>query len=355
MRGARADGRPRGPARAGNGAGRSGSRARASGMCEPRPPRWSPSPARSRARHSVGAGRRRRHRERCSPAATPPPPARPARPAGRATRRCGCCAASASSTPGASTATARTAATRRCARDRHGPDARAPRGHRLQALGRGGAAFPTGRKWEAVAAQRRAPALPGLQRRRVRARHVQGPRDHRGRSVRLVEAMTIAGYRHRLRARLPVPARRVPAGLGAARRTRSPRPARAASSARTSSARASRFDIELRKGAGAYICGEETALFNSIEGYRGEPRNKPPFPVEDGPVRQADRDQQRRDAGQRARHRPGGRPGLRADRHRGLDRARACSACLGRVDASPGSTRRRSASRCASCSTWRAA
>jgi NADH-quinone oxidoreductase subunit F len=42
------------------------------------------------------------------------------------------------------------------------------------------------------------------------------------------------------------------------------------------------FDIELRKGAGAYICGEETALFNSLEGYRGEPRNKPPFPVDSG-------------------------------------------------------------------------
>jgi NADH-quinone oxidoreductase subunit F len=42
------------------------------------------------------------------------------------------------------------------------------------------------------------------------------------------------------------------------------------------------FDIELRKGAGAYICGEETAIFGSIEGFRGEPRNKPPFPVERG-------------------------------------------------------------------------
>lgn len=42
------------------------------------------------------------------------------------------------------------------------------------------------------------------------------------------------------------------------------------------------FHIELRRGAGAYICGEETALFNSIEGYRGEPRNKPPFPTESG-------------------------------------------------------------------------
>src|SRR5258707_11053176 len=42
------------------------------------------------------------------------------------------------------------------------------------------------------------------------------------------------------------------------------------------------FDIEIRRGAGAYICGEETALLNSIEGKRGEPRNKPPFPVQVG-------------------------------------------------------------------------
>ena len=43
-----------------------------------------------------------------------------------------------------------------------------------------------------------------------------------------------------------------------------------------------RFDIEIFRGAGAYICGEETAIFNSIEGQRGEPRNKPPFPVDAG-------------------------------------------------------------------------
>ena len=42
------------------------------------------------------------------------------------------------------------------------------------------------------------------------------------------------------------------------------------------------FDIELRRGAGAYICGEETALLESIEGFRGEPRNKPPFPSVSG-------------------------------------------------------------------------
>jgi NADH-quinone oxidoreductase subunit F len=42
------------------------------------------------------------------------------------------------------------------------------------------------------------------------------------------------------------------------------------------------FDIEVRSGAGAYICGEETALFESIEGKRGYPRNKPPYPVDYG-------------------------------------------------------------------------
>ena len=45
------------------------------------------------------------------------------------------------------------------------------------------------------------------------------------------------------------------------------------------------LDIEIRRGGGAYICGEETAIFNSIEGYRGEPRNKPPFPAESGVFR----------------------------------------------------------------------
>jgi NADH-quinone oxidoreductase subunit F len=42
------------------------------------------------------------------------------------------------------------------------------------------------------------------------------------------------------------------------------------------------FDIEVRRGAGAYVCGEETALFRSIEGFRGEPRAKPPFPTRVG-------------------------------------------------------------------------
>src|SRR5258708_8063965 len=39
-----------------------------------------------------------------------------------------------------------------------------------------------------------------------------------------------------------------------------------------------RFDIEIRRGAGAYIFGEETPLFTSLDGYHAEPRNKPPLP-----------------------------------------------------------------------------
>src|SRR5574338_1710423 len=42
------------------------------------------------------------------------------------------------------------------------------------------------------------------------------------------------------------------------------------------------FDISIRLGAGAYVCGEETALIESLEGNRGEPRNRPPFPVNTG-------------------------------------------------------------------------
>ena len=42
------------------------------------------------------------------------------------------------------------------------------------------------------------------------------------------------------------------------------------------------FDLEIRLGAGAFVCGEETALMTSIEGHRGEPRPRPPFPANKG-------------------------------------------------------------------------
>ena len=149
-------------------------------------------------------------------------------------------------------------------------------------LGRGGAAFPTGRKWEAVAGQPVRPhhlvcnadeSEPGTFKDRVLME---------GDPFAVVEAMTIAGLRHRLRARLPVPPGRVPAGPPAPRaRHRGGPPARLPRRRRDGQ-RLGASTIELFRGAGAYICGEETAIFNSIEGFRGEPRNKPPFPVEVG-------------------------------------------------------------------------
>ncbi|MEO3847059.1 NAD(P)H-dependent oxidoreductase subunit E [Streptomyces sp. B8F3] len=148
-------------------------------------------------------------------------------------------------------------------------------------LGRGGAAFPTGRKWQATASQP------------VRTRYLVCNADEsepgtfkdrvlmEGDPYALIEAMTIAGYAvgaHRgylyLRGEYPRALDRL---------------SHAAARARARGllgddvlGQGYAFDIEIRRGAGAYICGEETAIFNSIEGHRGEPRTKPPFPVEQG-------------------------------------------------------------------------
>jgi len=147
--------------------------------------------------------------------------------------------------------------------------------------GRGGAAFPAGRKWEAVAKQ---PARPHYL---VCNADESEPGTFKDRVLMeedpfaLVEAMTIVafatGCEHGfvyVRGEYPLAEARVRAAIAAAR------PAGLLGPSVLGSGYA--FDIEVRRGAGAYICGEETALFNSIEGYRGEPRNKPPFPVEKG-------------------------------------------------------------------------
>ncbi len=63
---------------------------------------------------------------------------------------------------------------------------------------------------------------------------------------------------------------------------RSSRQRSAVSSARISSAKVSISMIKVKLGAGAFVCGEETALIASIEGKRGQPRAKPPFPVQKG-------------------------------------------------------------------------
>ena len=148
-------------------------------------------------------------------------------------------------------------------------------------LGRGGAAFPTGRKWAAVAAQPEQPhytvcnadeSEPGTFKDRVLME--EDP-------YAIVEAMTIEGFASGsargflyLRAEYPLSAARMAHALATARA--------AGYLGDDVLGSGFSFDIEVRRGAGAYICGEETALFNSIEGRRGEPRNKPPFPVEVG-------------------------------------------------------------------------
>lgn len=148
-------------------------------------------------------------------------------------------------------------------------------------VGRGGAAFPTGRKWQATASQPDRPhylvcnadeSEPGTFKDRV---------VMEGDPYALVEAMTIAAYAvgaHKgylyLRGEYPRALHRMEHALGQAR-------ARGLLGEDVLG-QGYAFDIEIRRGAGAYICGEETALFNSIEGYRGEPRSKPPFPVEKG-------------------------------------------------------------------------
>ena len=88
--------------------------------------------------------------------------------------------------------------------------------------------------------------------------------------------------RRRHHARLHLHPRRV---RGAGRRSstrRSPRRAPPATSASGSSARDFSLDVVLHRGAGAYICGEETGLLDSLEGKRGNPRLKPPFPAIQG-------------------------------------------------------------------------
>ena len=148
-------------------------------------------------------------------------------------------------------------------------------------LGRGGAAFPAGIKWAAVAT---APARPHYL---VCNADESEPGTFKDRALMeedpfaLVEAMTIAGYATGcergwlyVRGEYPTATARLEHAIAECRRQ--------GLLGRDVMGAGFDFDIEIRRGGGAYICGEETALFNSIEGFRGEPRNKPPFPTDRG-------------------------------------------------------------------------
>jgi NADH-quinone oxidoreductase subunit F len=148
-------------------------------------------------------------------------------------------------------------------------------------LGRGGAAFPTAIKWEAVAANPVQPhyvicnadeSEPGTFKDRVLME--EDP-------YALVEALTVMGYACEaehgfiyIRGEYPLAEARLRHAVAQAR-------ARGFLGPDVMS-KGFAFDIEVRRGAGAYIAGEETALINSLEGKRAEPRNKPPFPAQSG-------------------------------------------------------------------------
>jgi NADH-quinone oxidoreductase subunit F len=148
-------------------------------------------------------------------------------------------------------------------------------------LGRGGAAFPAGRKLDAVS---KVLAMPHYI---VCNADESEPGTFKDRIVMeydpfaIVEAMTIAAYAAGaefgfiyIRGEYPLATHRLQHAIDAARAS--------GMLGDDIMGKGFRFDIEIRRGAGAYICGEETALFNSIEGKRGEPRSKPPFPVNEG-------------------------------------------------------------------------
>ena len=147
--------------------------------------------------------------------------------------------------------------------------------------GRGGAGFPTGLKWEFAAKN-------VCDEKYVICNADEGdPGAFMDRSVlegdphAVLEAMAIAGYAigaHRgyiyVRAEYPIAVKRLEIAIGQAREY--------GLLGENIFDSGFDFDIDIRLGAGAFVCGEETALITSIEGNRGEPKNKPPFPANKG-------------------------------------------------------------------------
>ena len=146
--------------------------------------------------------------------------------------------------------------------------------------GRGGAGFPTGMKWQF--------AMGDSPEKYVCCNADEGdPGAFMDRSVLegdphvVLEAMTIAGYAigaHQgyiyVRAEYPIAIHRLQIAIGQSREM--------GFLGKDIFGSGFDFDIELRLGSGAFVCGEETALMTSIEGHRGEPRPRPPFPAVKG-------------------------------------------------------------------------
>ena len=147
--------------------------------------------------------------------------------------------------------------------------------------GRGGAGFPTGVKWSFAAVQ------PGPEKYVCCNADEGDPGAFMDRSVLegdphvVIEAMIIAGYAigaHQgfiyVRAEYPIAVKRLRIAIGQAREY--------GLLGKDILGSGFDFDLDIRLGAGAFVCGEETALMTSIEGKRGEPRPRPPFPAVKG-------------------------------------------------------------------------
>ena len=149
--------------------------------------------------------------------------------------------------------------------------------------GRGGGGFPTGMKWNLAKN-----IVPNADMKYVCCNADEGdPGAFMDRSVLegdphvVLEAMSIAGYAIGakqgyiyVRAEYPIAVERLEIAIKQARE--------AGMLGKNIFGTDFSFDIDLRLGAGAFVCGEETALMTSIEGNRGEPRPRPPFPAEKG-------------------------------------------------------------------------
>ncbi|MCQ2517188.1 MAG: NADH-quinone oxidoreductase subunit NuoF [Lachnospiraceae bacterium] len=149
--------------------------------------------------------------------------------------------------------------------------------------GRGGAGFPTGQKWKLART-----LVPDADQKYVACNADEGdPGAFMDRSVLegdphvVLEAMAIAGYAIGanqgyiyVRAEYPIAIERLRIAIGQAREY--------GLLGKDIFGTGFDFDIDLRFGAGAFVCGEETALMTSIEGNRGEPRPRPPFPAVKG-------------------------------------------------------------------------
>ncbi|GAB4113159.1 MAG: hypothetical protein Kow00103_04560 [Candidatus Caldatribacteriota bacterium] len=147
--------------------------------------------------------------------------------------------------------------------------------------GRGGAGFPTGLKWQFTAAS------PGNTKYVCCNADEGDPGAFMDRSIlegdphSVIEAMIICGYAIGanqgyiyVRAEYPLAVERLKVAIEQAKKL--------GLLGENILGSGFNFDLELRMGAGAFVCGEETALMRSIEGKRGEPRPKPPFPAQKG-------------------------------------------------------------------------